>query len=71
MASPHVAGAAGLYKANNPSATPAQVQNALVTSGIPQTQACNTTLNNGAGGFTGDPDPSVNDKEPLAYVASL
>ena len=33
MASPHVAGAAALYKANNPNATPAQVQNALQNSG--------------------------------------
>jgi subtilisin len=33
MASPHVAGAAALYKANNPSATPAQVKNALINKG--------------------------------------
>jgi subtilisin family serine protease len=33
MASPHVAGAAALYKANNPSATPAQVQDALQNAG--------------------------------------
>lgn len=33
MASPHVAGAAALYKANNPGASPAQVQNALQAAG--------------------------------------
>ena len=33
MASPHVAGAAALYLAQNRSATPAQVRNALVTNG--------------------------------------
>lgn len=68
MASPHVAGVAGLYKASNPSVSPAGVQNALVTSGIPQTQVCDTALNNGAGGFTADPDASP---EPLVYAGSL
>lgn len=33
MASPHVAGAAALYKATNPAATPAQVQTALTGAG--------------------------------------
>jgi subtilisin len=33
MASPHVAGGAALYKANNPGATPAQVKSALQTAG--------------------------------------
>ncbi len=33
MASPHVAGAAALYKANNPGATPAQVKTALQGAG--------------------------------------
>ncbi len=33
MASPHVAGSAALYKANNPSASPAQVVSALQTNG--------------------------------------
>ncbi len=33
MASPHVAGAAALYKANNPGATPAQVKSALQNAG--------------------------------------
>lgn len=68
MASPHVAGAAGLYKASNPTTTPSQVQSALVASGIPQTQACDTNLNNGAGRFTGDSDGFP---EPLVYAGSL
>lgn len=68
MASPHVAGAAGLYKASNPGASPAQVQNALTTLGILQTKACDTILNNGNGGFTLDPDAFP---EPLVYTASL
>lgn len=33
MASPHVAGAAALYKAKNPGATPAQVRQALINAG--------------------------------------
>lgn len=35
MASPHVAGAAALYLAQNPSATPEQVRDALVSAGTP------------------------------------
>jgi subtilisin family serine protease len=35
MASPHVAGAAALYLGANPSATPAQVRNALVGAATP------------------------------------
>ncbi|MCK6552872.1 S8 family peptidase, partial [Myxococcota bacterium] len=34
MASPHVAGAAALYLANNPTATPQQVRDALVAGGV-------------------------------------
>ena len=33
MASPHVAGAAALYKVRNPAATPAQVKTALQAAG--------------------------------------
>jgi subtilisin family serine protease len=33
MAAPHVAGAAALYLADHPTATPAQVQDALVAAG--------------------------------------
>lgn len=68
MASPHVTGAAALYKANNAGASPAQVQTALVAAGVQQTQICNNSLNNGNGGFSGDPDSY---KEPLVYVATF
>jgi subtilisin family serine protease len=44
MASPHVAGAAALYKANNPGASPAQVKSAIQNAG-------NTNWNQ-----SGDPD---------------
>jgi len=53
MASPHVAGAAALYKANNPGATPAQVKAALIG-------AANSNWNN-----ADDPDGI---KEPLLNV---
>lgn len=68
MASPHVAGAAALYKANNPGATPAAVKTALINSGVPQNSSCNTSQNNGYGGFSGDPDSS---HEPLVYVGTV
>ncbi|OLF11219.1 serine protease [Actinophytocola xinjiangensis] len=61
MAAPHVAGAASLYLGANPSATPAQVQAALKSSGTPGkitspgTGSPNTLLYTGAGGT--DPDP--------------
>ena len=53
MASPHVAGAAALYKANNPGASPAQVKTALQNAG-------NTNWND-----VDDPDPT---KETLVNV---
>jgi subtilisin family serine protease len=53
MASPHVAGAAALYKSTHPSATPAQVKAALRAAG-------NLNWND-----TDDPDPT---KEPLLNV---
>lgn len=56
MASPHVAGAAALYKSNNPGATPAQVKAALIA-------AANSNWNN-----AGDPDGI---KEPLLNVDGL
>ncbi|HSH79912.1 MAG TPA: S8 family serine peptidase [Herpetosiphonaceae bacterium] len=54
MASPHVAGAAALYKASNPSATPAQVQSALMNDGT-------TDWNNA--------DDKDSTKEPLLNVS--
>ncbi|MGH9910037.1 MAG: S8 family serine peptidase, partial [Nitrososphaerales archaeon] len=68
MASPHVAGAAALYKADNPGASPAAVRTALINSGVPQNSSCDTSQNNGYGGFSGDPD---NSHEPLAYVGTV
>ncbi len=55
MASPHVAGAAALYKAVNPSATPSAVRTALISSG-------STT------GWSGDRDST---KEPLIDTANF
>jgi subtilisin len=56
MASPHVAGAAGLYKAANPGASPAQVRSALQAAG-------NLNWND-----ADDPDPT---KERLLNVDTL
>jgi subtilisin family serine protease len=56
MATPHVAGAAALYKANNPGASPAQVNAALQNAG-------NLNWNDGD-----DPDPT---KERLLNVAGF
>ncbi|MER6715224.1 MULTISPECIES: S8 family peptidase [unclassified Streptomyces] len=62
MASPHVAGAAALYLADNPAATPAQVSSALTsaaTTGVvtsPGTGSPNRLLNVG-GGTTTPPGP--------------
>jgi subtilisin len=53
MASPHVAGAAALYKASNPGASPAQVKAAILNGG-------NLNWND-----VDDPDPT---KEPLLNV---
>jgi len=58
MASPHVAGAAAIYKAANPGATPAQVESALQTLGI----------TSGVDYFTADPDSS---NEPLVSAKNL
>ncbi|NBM15870.1 S8 family peptidase [Streptomyces sp. GC420] len=61
MATPHVAGAAALYLADNPSATPAAVQSALVssaTTGVvtsPGSGSPNRLLRVGSGGTTPPP----------------
>jgi subtilisin family serine protease len=54
MASPHVAGAAALYKAKNPSATPAQVMAKLRSDAA--TRAGSDSSVSGYYGFTGDPN---------------
>ena len=59
MASPHVAGAAALYMANIPSASPAEVRDALIAAGTPQTDPDS---------FTEDPDDFP---EPLLDAATL
>jgi subtilisin family serine protease len=46
MATPHVAGAAALYKARNPSATMAQVKGGLLNSSTP-TSSCNGKVSTG------------------------
>lgn len=53
MATPHVAGAAALYKLNNPGATPAQVRDGLIAAAVPQASACGYAPN--SGGRTGGP----------------
>ena len=66
MAAPHVTGATILYKADNPTATVAEIRAAILSNSIPQNWPCNISKNNGYGGFTNDPDLH---KEPLLYVA--
>jgi subtilisin family serine protease len=61
MATPHVVGAAALYLAANPSATPLQVRNALVSAGTTNkvtnagTGSPNVLLYTGSGGTTPPP----------------
>jgi subtilisin family serine protease len=63
MATPHVAGAAALYLAANPSASPAAVGNALISNATPNkitnpgTGSPNRLLFTGSGGTTPPPGP--------------
>ncbi|MBI2117876.1 S8 family serine peptidase, partial [Candidatus Peregrinibacteria bacterium] len=78
MASPHVAGSAALYVASHGRDVNADgivngadvyaLQSALVGGGVSQTQACDTSLADGFGGFTGDPDSFP---EPMVYAKSF
>lgn len=67
MASPHVAGGAALYLADNPSATPAQVRDALVNNGTKNkvsdagSGSPNVLLYTGDGGTSPDPEPEPGD----------
>ena len=69
--SPHVAGAAALYKSLFPGASPSDVRTALMNSGSTPSTVCD---GNGHGYLTinpsdpGDPD---NSPEPLLYVGSF
>jgi subtilisin family serine protease len=65
MASPHVAGAAALYKSLNPSATPSAVATYLKTSGSTPNTQCD---GNGHGYATNTAQDLDNVREPLLYV---
>jgi subtilisin family serine protease len=62
MASPHVAGAAALYKSLYSDSTPADVKASLISNGSTQSSVCD---GNGFGYFSGDKDAI---REPLVYV---
>ena len=61
-ATPHVTGAAALYKSQHPEATPSDIRSALISLGSSPATTCD---GNGHGYFTGDRD---NNAEPLLYV---
>jgi subtilisin len=63
-ATPHVTGAAALYKVGHPGATPSDILNGLRNAGSTPATSCD---GKGHGYFTGDRD-SIH--EPLLYVAS-
>ena len=65
MASPHVAGAAALFLALNPGATPDGVKANLLSAATPQAYGCDV---GGRGGFTGDRDVTA---EPLLDARSF
>jgi subtilisin len=62
---PHVTGAAALYKSEHPDATPSDIRNALRSLGSSPATTCD---GNGHGYFTGDRDKNA---EPLLYTASI
>ena len=62
MAAPHVAGAAALYEASHPGASPSEVHNALLSNGSTSSTTCD---GKGHGYFTSDRDSY---REPLLYV---
>ena len=62
MAAPHVAGAAGLYDATHPGASPSSIANSLKSTGSKPSTVCD---GRGHGYFSGDRDVY---REPLLYV---
>ena len=68
MAAPHVAGAAALYKSENPGASPSQVLGALKNEGSIPSTVCDPESKNGKGYFSGDKDST---HEPLLHIKSV
>jgi subtilisin len=72
MAAPHVAGAAALYKAENPHATPQQIMNMVLNSSSKPTTACH---GGPEGYFSGDVDtlkePLLFKEPPISYSATI
>jgi subtilisin family serine protease len=62
MAAPHVAGAAALYDATHPGASPSSIASSLKSTGSTPSTVCD---GQGHGYFYGDPDSY---REPLLYV---
>jgi subtilisin len=62
MAAPHVAGAAALYDATHPGASPSSIASSLKSTGSKPSTVCD---GRGNGYFFGDPDAN---REPLLYV---
>jgi subtilisin family serine protease len=62
MAAPHVAGAAALYDATHPGASPSAIANSLKSTGSKPSTVCD---GRGHGYFSGDRDVY---REPLLYV---
>ena len=63
MAAPFVSGAAALYHSLHPTASPAQVRNAIVSLGSTAATPCN---GDGQGYFN-----NPNGSEPLLYIGSF
>lgn len=70
MATPHVSGAAALIleQSQNSNLSPFDVRNILIQTGVSQIKQCNTSIENGDGGFAGDTDGL---SEPMLYTANL
>lgn len=69
MAAPHVAGAAALYKSENPNASPSQVLSALRDEGSKKSTICDPSAKDGRGYFTGGDKDGIN--EPLLHIKSV